>query len=389
MGNMECYAYWLCSLPGIGNRTIDKLFQRYRNPQEIFKASEKDLEQILTKRQIESLKESRKKQSEKTVWEAYEELKHREIGFLTREDADYPQRLKNIPDAPYGLFFKGNLPREEQISVAIIGARECSEYGRYVAAELGRYLGGHNIQVISGMARGIDGISQEAAIGEGGASFGVLGCGVDICYPAQNQRLYEQLLEKGGILSAYSPGTLPRSQNFPPRNRIVSGLADAVIVIEARQKSGTLITVDMALEQGRDVYVVPGRVTDRLSDGCNSLLKQGAEVFLSPEEFLRELRENRMRKQPQIREKCVGRKVMESANTFIENEKFLAEKDNGLEPELAKVCSVLDFYPQSMEEIASRLQGFCDIQVLSAALMMLCLKDVVMQVSPGYFCLKA
>lgn len=389
MGNMKSYAYWLCSLPGIGNRTIEKLFQRYRTPQEIFRAPEKDLEQILTKGQIESMEESRKNQTEKAVWEAYEELKHRGIGFLTRKDADYPQRLKNIPDAPYGLFFKGNLPKEEQISVAIIGARECSEYGRYVAAELGRYLGGHSIQVISGMARGIDGISQEAALGEGGASFGVLGCGVDICYPAQNQRLYDQLLEKGGILSAYPPGTLPRSQNFPPRNRIVSGLADAVIVIEARQKSGTLITVDMALEQGRDVYVVPGRVTDRLSDGCNSLLKQGAEVFLSPEEFLRELRENRMRKQPYIKGKCIERKVMERGNIPIENEIFLLEKDDELEPELAKVRSVLDFYPQSMEKIASHLQGFCDIQVLSAALMMLCLKDVAMQVSPGYFCLKA
>ncbi|MCM1185435.1 MAG: DNA-processing protein DprA [Lachnoclostridium sp.] len=393
MNDIKCYTYWLCSLPGIGNRTIEKLLRKYQTPQEIFKAAEKDLEQVLTKSQMESFRESRKKDSEKEIRKAYEALKHREIGFLTREDVNYPKRLQNIPDAPYGLFFKGSLPKEEQITVAMIGARDCSEYGKYVAAELGRYLGSHGVQVISGMARGIDGISQEAAIDAGGTSFGVLGCGVDICYPAQNQKLYDRLLKQGGILSAYPPGSLPGPRNFPPRNRIVSGLADAVIVIEARRKSGTLITVDMALEQGRDVYVVPGRVTDRLSDGCNSLLKQGAEVFLSPEEFLRELQENQVRKQPQTRagnlaltEKVVKK---EEGREYGEQSKLKKEKDGGLEPELKKVYNALDFYPQSMEEIASRLPEACDIRILSTSLMLLCLKDAAVQVTPGYFCLKS
>lgn len=186
------------------------------------------------------------------------------------------------------IFYKGRLPEDTIPSVAVIGARECSEYGRYVAEELGRYLGTHRIQVISGMARGIDGISQQAALSAGGTSYGVLGCGVDICYPSQNRRLYEELGREGGLLSTYAPGIRAMPAYFPPRNRIVSGLSDALIVIEARQKSGTLITVDMALEQGRDVYVVPGRITDRLSDGCNRLLNQGAGVMLSPEQFLEE-----------------------------------------------------------------------------------------------------
>ena len=136
---------------------------------------------------------------------------------------------------------------------------------------------------------GIDGISQQAALLAGGTSYGVLGCGVDICYPRQNRKLYEELIQKGGLLSTYAPGTKALPAYFPPRNRIVSGLADALIVIEARQKSGTLITVDMALEQGKDVYAVPGRIEDPLSQGCNRLISQGAGIFCSLNGFLTEL----------------------------------------------------------------------------------------------------
>ena len=213
-----------------------------------------------------------------------DQMKHYKAG-----DAEYPQRLKNISGRPRNLYVLGRLPEENRLSVAIIGARDCSEYGKYVARELGTVLGGSGIAVISGMARGIDGISQEAALNAGGSSFGVLGCGVDVCYPKENRQLYERLKLSGGILSEYPPGSPALACHFPPRNRIVSGLADVIVVIEARVKSGTLITVDMALEQGREVYVVPGRVTDRLSDGCNRLIKQGAGILLSQEELLREL----------------------------------------------------------------------------------------------------
>mgnify|MGYP002235004613 CR=1 FL=1 len=204
--------------------------------------------------------------------------------FFCGRRKDFPGNWQKFRIRLTAFFYRGKLPDENEPAVAVIGARECSEYGRYVAEELGQYLGRAGIQVISGMARGIDGISQQAALSAGGTSYGVLGCGVDICYPAQNRRLYEELLEKGGLLSTYAPGTKPLPQYFPPRNRIVSGLSDALIVIEARQKSGTLITVDMALEQGRDVYVVPGRLTDRLSDGCNHLADAGSgSVFISGE----------------------------------------------------------------------------------------------------------
>ena len=163
-----------------------------------------------------------------------------EIRVVRRGDGEYPRRLQEIPGPPGELYIMGDLPGEERASVAVIGARDCSEYGRHVADRLGRILGKNGIQVISGMARGIDGIAQQAAVEAGGSSFAVLGSGVDICYPAQNRRLYEKLKTAGGLLSEYPPGTPVRAWHFPPRNRIVSGLSDAVIVVEARERSGTL-----------------------------------------------------------------------------------------------------------------------------------------------------
>ena len=204
-------------------------------------------------------------------------------------DREYPRRLLEIPQAPKQLYVRGKLPEEGVPSVAVIGARDCSYYGQEVAKRLGRLFGENGIQVISVMARGIDGIGQQAALQAGGSSFAVLGCGADICYPRQNQDLYDRLCKQGGVISEYEWGTPPRAGYFPPRNRIVSGLADAVIVVEARKKSGTLITVDMALEQGKEVYAVPGRLVDDLSSGCNYLIKNGAGILLDMEEFMEEL----------------------------------------------------------------------------------------------------
>ena len=252
----------------IGGVRAGQLLSRFGDPQGVYEAGTAGWREILSDSVVEYMDRQKKSGN---LEEEYHSLGEKQIGLVLQEEEGFPQKLLEIPDPPYGLFYKGKLPEQKQPSVAVIGARECSEYGRFVAEELGRYLGSQGIQVISGMARGIDGISQQAALLAGGTSYGVLGCGVDICYPRQNRKLYEELIQKGGLLSTYAPGTKALPAYFPPRNRIVSGLADALIVIEARQKSGTLITVDMALEQGKDVYVVPGRITDRLSDGCNRL----------------------------------------------------------------------------------------------------------------------
>ncbi len=215
-----------------------------------------------------------------------EELVRAGIGFVSALEKGFPEKLREIPDPPFGIYYKGSMPSEEEPAAAIIGARLASGYGREQARRFGRSIGARGISVISGMARGIDGIAQKAALDAGGKSYAVLGCGVDICYPEENRELYERLQQQGGVLSEYPPGMLPIARLFPPRNRIISGLSDLVLVIEARKKSGTLITVDMALEQGREVYALPGRVSDALSDGCNRLIRQGAGPATCPEDIL-------------------------------------------------------------------------------------------------------
>jgi len=310
------------------------------------------------------------------------------IRRIGREDAEYPGRLLKIPDPPKELYVRGKLPEEGRPSVAVIGARECSEYGSYIAGRLGKRMGEAGVQVVSGMARGIDGISQEAALDAGGLSFGVLGCGVDICYPRQNRRLYEELCRVGGVLSEYAPGTPPRSANFPPRNRIVSGLADAVVVVEARAKSGTLITVDMALEQGREVYVVPGRVTDNLSVGCNRLMKMGAGILLDTEEFLGELWElyHRKREAGPEERAALGRRRIVKNICFPERAGMQEDAlPRDLPPECAAILRALDFYPQSLEQITMRLPEKYQGSRVPLQLMQLCVEGLAVQVSPGYF----
>jgi len=268
----------------------------------------------------------------------------------------------------------------------VIGARECSEYGRYVAEVLGKELGENGIQVVSGMARGIDGISQAAALKAGGFSVGVLGCGVDICYPAENRRLYEWLEHSGGLLSAYAPGTEPKPGNFPPRNRIVSGLADVLVVVEARQKSGTLITVDMALEQGREVYVVPGRITDRLSDGCHRLLRQGAGVVTSPREFIREIRELFPGKR-QVAEKGPVPKtypVTEKSRSGSVGQHPVSNL--GEESEAAgKILDCLDLTPKSVEQLC--MEAGTDMTQLEVKQLLIrrMLEGTVVQPAPGFY----
>lgn len=248
--------------------------------------------------------------------------KENEIRGISCENTEYPRRLRQIKNNPKVLYVKGRLPDERKKSVAIVGARKCSEYGYYMAKKLGKALGRNGINVISGMAEGIDAAGHLGAMEGGGETFAVLGCGADICYPKGNRRLYEEICEKGGVLSEYPKGTEPKNYYFPMRNRIISGLADIVVVIEARKKSGSLITVDLALEQGREVYVLPGRVTDTLSYGCNRLIRDGAGIILSVEDFLTECG---------VLEKR-GENLAENIKVSLAKEETLVYSCLGLEP---------------------------------------------------------
>ena len=201
-------------------------------------------------------------------------------------DSRFPERLREIPESPGCIYLKGRLPDPVEMTVGIIGARDGTEYGKMVARTLAKELSEYGISIISGMAYGIDTAAHEGALLGGGKTYAVLGCGVDICYPAINKKLYSKIQEEGGIISEYPEGSPPLPHHFVARNRLIAGLSDILIVVEAKERSGTFITVDRALEQGKQVFVVPGRITDPLSRGCNKLLMEGASLCLSKEDIL-------------------------------------------------------------------------------------------------------
>lgn len=369
------YEQWIQGLPFLNDRNRRELREAFPAPEPLFAEGRERLKDVLPGGALKIVQEALQGIAGiKDLEVAYQKVLDKGISFVGISEAMYPDRLRNLPDAPLGLYYKGQLPEKAGVSVAIIGSRDCTEYGRYVAAQLGKYLGERGIAVISGMARGIDGISQQAALAAGGSSYGVLGSGVDICYPASNQELYRCLEKQGGILSTYAPGTQPLAANFPPRNRIVSGLADALVVVEARVKSGTLITVDMALEQGKEVYVVPGRITDRLSDGCNRLLKQGACLYQEPEQFLEELEEVLFLKQiiPEGSKKKKKKR----------EEQLLSD----MQPDMAAIWEVLDFQPMTVAVIGEKLKGKYPQEQLSLLLMEMTVEGYAKQVSVGCFC---
>ncbi len=208
-----------------------------------------------------------------------EALQKQKVKIITIDDKEYPEMLKTIYDYPVSLFIKGDEKILNMPAIAIVGCRECSSYGEKVAQYFAYYLSKKHINIISGLAKGIDSQSHIGALKAKGRTIGVIGSGLDIVYPKENQYLYDKIIEENGaIISEYPLGVKPEKMNFPARNRIISGMSQGILVVEAKKKSGTLITVDFALEQGRDVYVVPGNIDEINSVGTNDLIKQGARM---------------------------------------------------------------------------------------------------------------
>lgn len=285
---MSKYAYWLSRVEGMSSNRIARIRMVCETAEEIYGLTEKELEKIsgLREKDIHALTESRRTWNLEQEWGMLQESG---MNFVSLEDAWYPKKLEQIVNAPYALYYRGHLPDDKKKSVAIVGARTRSAYGSQIAGQLAKSLAQAGVEVISGMAYGIDTDGHKGALEGGGQTFAVLGCGADVCYPKSNVYLYEKIQKEGGILSEFAPKTQPLPAYFPQRNRIIAGLSDYTVVIEARLKSGSLITADYAVEQGREVYALPGRVTDALSQGCNALIQQGAGVITSVEEFLGEL----------------------------------------------------------------------------------------------------
>lgn len=284
--NEKEYLYWLFSVEGAGAVTIRKMREYAGGLEQAYYIEEKEWEHsgILKGKLLKKIMEAKTLFQQKS--EEYHSLKERGIQFISSWEEEYPKKLRELYDYPAGIFVKGCLPSEGAPSLAVIGARHCSSYGRRVAGEFSRVLAEAGIQIVSGMAYGIDGEGHRGALKAGKGTFAVLGCGVDVCYPREHYSLYTEIPEKGGLISEYLPSASPAAFHFPMRNRIISGLSDGVFIVEAAEKSGSLITAELALEQGREVFAVPGRISDALSQGTNRLIQSGAQVVNTPEDIL-------------------------------------------------------------------------------------------------------
>ena len=355
--------YFLSCVPGIGSSTILKMYDYSGNLSDFLYYSESDLQNtgFLSDKQILNLK-CRSEEIEQHYKE-YEVLCNSDIKFVTIYDPEYPDRLKIISNPPAILFYRGELPADERPSVAIVGSRAPTSYGSSAAAYFAEELADNGVDIISGMARGIDGCAHSGALNTvSGKTYAVMGGGVNIVYPRENISIYENIVEnsRGGVLSEVPPGISVRSGNFPMRNRIISGLSDIVIVVEAREKSGSLITADIALEQGRDVMAVPGRITDPMSKGCNNLINMGAMIANSPEDVIKNLNIPFCEKNDKSGKRTIP---------LAKNEKI--------------VYSTLDSAPKHVEDIVY-LTGLPFNQVISI-LIELEIKGMAVQISSNYF----
>ena len=282
----EQYGMWLCSIEGIGSQTIRKLINRFGTPEEVYTRTEEQLKEAEIGDRERKLLINGKRQFRYRAMK--QKISSYDMDVISYFSERYPEKLRHIPNFPKRLYWRGKLPREE-LQIAIVGARNCSHYGREMARRFAYELSRAGIGIISGMARGIDGWAHQGALEAGGNTYAILGNSAEICYPREHARLYQSIVRNGGVLSEYPPETPAMPGFFPMRNRIISALSDCLVVVEAKKKSGSLITADFALEQGKDVWAVPGRLGDELSRGCLNLLKQGAGLADRPDTILEAL----------------------------------------------------------------------------------------------------
>lgn len=363
----DIYKYWLCACCNLNYKKLKAILDYFLNPKDAFFASEKSLEDMkikcrkkgisITDRDIAAIVTSR---NEDVLKKNIQNLIEKGINYITILDDIYPAKLRHIYDPPVILYLKGKTLPESKKAIAIIGARNCSSYGKEIAKYMAGAIAKEGIIIISGLARGVDSYAHMGALLAGGSTYAILGCGIDICYPAENIKLYMDIHKQGGLLSEYGPQVKPLPYHFPMRNRIISALSDGILVIEAGEKSGSLITVDMGLDQGKNIYAIPGRITDRLSMGCNNLIKMGAKMVTSPADVLEDL--------------------IEFYNT---DETGQYKLNNTLTPEEQNIYDIMDITPKHIEEICI-LTGI-PVDRIMHHLLSLELKDLIMQCTKNFY----
>lgn len=379
---MHVYWVWFAMLPGLSVRQKLALLERYSDPEEIFHAPDAVSTADLPADRKEALSNKDTTEAERIV----KLCTRKNIGILPFGAAAYPSRLRNISDPPLVLYYQGVLPDfEERPVVAVVGTRKASAYGLNQARQLSEQIAACGGMVVSGGALGVDTQALQGALAAGGQTVAVLGSGVDVAYPPSNRQLFYKIMDTGCLLSEYPPGTGPKPWQFPERNRILSGMSNGVLVIEAPEKSGALITARDALEQGRDVFVVPGNIDMPTCRGSNGLLQEGAGAVFSGWDAVREYAPqypNIIQKQEirQVRteERTADKKVIDNpASTpysVIENE------NSRLTQEECALLACLDSTPRPVDEVVAQ-SGMAAGVVLSM-LTKLALKGVVMN-HPG------
>jgi DNA processing protein len=346
--------YWvgLNLVKGIGSVRFKALLDAFGDPEAAWNASpEAWIEIGLSQKIVESFQRVRKGVSLDQIWDRIQSLG---VEVLTWNSESYPRHLKEIDQPPPVLYVRGALASEDDWAVAIVGTRRVTAYGRQVAEETATALAHNGVTIVSGLARGVDSIAHQAAINAGGRTLAVLGNGVDLVYPPENRRLADQIMEHGALVSDYALGTQPDGINFPPRNRIISGLSMAVIIVEAGLTSGALITATFAAEQGRDVFAVPGNINAPQSLGTNRLIRDGAQPLLNPQD------------------------VLETLNLTLVTEHRAVRVAIPADPIEARLFQLLSREPMHVDEI--RNQANMPIETVSATLVMMELKGMVRQV---------
>ena len=323
----KIFALWLSFVDGIGNAKHAALMDYFKSARRVYEAPRGKLREVpgISERNAEAIIGQKDLTGAENL---AEKLNKSGIKYFCNTDREYPSLLKEIHSPPAVLYVLGDMPDDMSAKVGVIGTRRCSRYGVEVTRRICGGLAKQNVVVVSGMARGIDSAAHCAAMDAGGFTIAVLGCGVDICYPAESAEIRGRIIRQGCVISEYPPGTEPNRGLFPERNRIISGISLAIVVTEASSKSGTMITVAHALDQGRDVMAVPGNITSALSSGSNGLIREGAELITSYED------------------------IMHTLN--LSGRENIAPNEIDLAPDEKVVYDMLDFTPLTFDEIADR-----------------------------------
>ncbi len=355
----EC-AWWVAMKMAnhLGPARIRTLLQHYGSMREAWHAPERELRGVLDSRTLRELITVRADVDVAALW-------HRTTLHGVRvtcwTDVDYPPLLLEIPAPPPVLYYRGQMTQTDTTAVAIVGTRRVTAYGREMAHRIAFDLAKAGVTIVSGLATGVDGIAHRAALEAGGRTIAVLGSGIDVIYPGNHRDLANRISDQGAVVTDYPPGTKPDRFNFPPRNRIISGLSLGVVVIEAPERSGALITVDFAAEQGRDAFAVPGPIHAPASAGCLRILREGATLVRNAEDVLEDLHIRRA----------------EAVESPAQITLPLSDSEH-------RLLSVMTSQPQHIDDIAAKVNR--SINDVSGLLMMLELQEVVRNNGGGYYC---